>query len=244
MANAAEGDTSNTNQAGGAGAGAGDAPQYLTAKDAEAMVAKTVNAALSSHLKRIDFGKMIGDAMASHQPKAGDDAGAGNGGGDGAGGQQAGQRVDPELLRLRRDQESLRKSLEAEQQARKASEDARRNERAVGDLRAQLSKHVRPEAVEVLVKSLRADIQFDDAGDPMLPVEGGGTTTIAGAVEAFAKSKGAEMFRPAPSQGGAGSARPQRGAAEFRTKPRDQWNDSDHEAYFAERVAKNGLIPG
>lgn len=221
---------------GGGGDGGGDdgkaAPQYVTVEQ--------LNKALGARDKRFEqtftakvtetlgtFGKTLEEKLAAFAPKPPD--------GDGGDPKGSGKQVDPELVKLRQEQEALRKKLEASEKKALEAETKSRNERALSALRAELSKHVRPEAVDTLVKAFRGDITFDSDGNPQLPFEDG-ATTIDAAIGAWAKSDGAKLFIPAPNGGGAGTQRTSGGGrinSDYKNKPMKDWTPADrHAAYL------------
>ena len=173
----------------------------LTAAD----VAEIVNKAITGHLKRLpDTNKLVADALAARDAKAAEELAAREAE-KGASGDK-GKQVDPEVLALKRQLDDQAKRIAKAEAERDTERTRARNERAAGELQAALAKHVRPEAVPALVKAFRSDLTFDDQGNPSLPVEDG-ATTIAAAVESWAKDKANAWALPAPTQGGAGSPR-------------------------------------
>ncbi len=212
------------------------APKYVTAEE----VAKTVNAALTSHFKRQpDVSKLITESFAQYEARKAEEAAAkqAEGGGDGT------KKVDPELLKLQRQIADQEKAIAKERSAREAAESATRNQSANTAIEQALAKHgVRPEAVARLAKAYRADVTFDEVtGEPLLPVEGG-TTTIAAAIEADVKSKALDYAIQAPSGGGSGTARQSRNGANsiesIQAKPRNQWTKAEEDAVLAERIKR------
>lgn len=193
--------------AGGAGTGqptdgAQGQPAPLTSED----VSKMVNAAIATHLKR-DLGKLIADAVTpisqavkdlqtrtEQQPKI-DDA----------------PKMSPEFLALQRQLEEMKTANKAAEERAAATERKAKEERAFGELRSQLGRHVKPEHVDLLAKALYYGdkrVEFDDEGRALfraqVPQYAGGPLQdqllpLADGVEAFAKSKEAEIYRPAPT---------------------------------------------
>jgi hypothetical protein len=190
---------------GGPGGGTGDQPQPLSAED----VAKMVNAAIATHMKR-DLGKLIADAIGPvatavkelqtkqpEAPKVNDDPG----------------KASPELVALQRQLEELRTANKAAEERAAATERKAREERAYGELVGLLNKNsIKPEFVDVLAKSLyygEKRVEFDEDGRILFrtqaPQYTGGPLQdqlfpLADGVEAFAKSKDAEAYRAAPVQ--------------------------------------------
>lgn len=182
--------------------GQGQAAPTPTPED----IAKMVNAAIATHLKR-DLGKLIADAVGpiakqvqelqTRQPEApkADDS----------------LKPSPEFLALQRQLEELKTANKAAEERAAATERKAREDRAFSELRTQLSKHVKPEHVELLSKALYYGdkrVEFDDEGRVLfraqVPQYAGGPLQdqllpLADGVEAFAKSKDAEIYRPAPT---------------------------------------------
>lgn len=180
----------------------GQTPASLTPKE----IAEMVNAAIASHLKR-DLGKLIADAVSpisaavkaletkQTEPTKIDDA----------------SKPSPEFLALQRQLEELKTANSAAEARAVATERKAREDRAFGELRTQLGKHVKPEHVELLSKALYYGdkrVEFDDEGRVLfraqVPQYAGGPIQdqllpLADGVEAFAKSKEAEIYRPAPT---------------------------------------------
>jgi hypothetical protein len=221
------------------GEGSNDAP--LTRAEVIALVGTTVG----GHLKKFDFSKAVETALTSWQAKQKEpiETTADGAAPSKATGEQAPAKVDPELLKLRRDLDDVRKVAETERKTRLELEESNKQEKAVATLRDALAPRVRPEVLPTLVKAFRGDIIFDDDGTPLLPVEGG-TTQISAAIEAWAKSKEAAVYLPAPTGGGSGS---QRGSSQsvslsaLASKPREQWSDAERAAYFQERLRANSV---
>jgi hypothetical protein len=242
MPDALGGETPHTNDG-------GEAPQFLTAKDAEALVGKVVNAAITSHLKRLDIGKSVTEALAAQKARDAEEAAAR------AELQEpqeqvarSNTKVDPEVLALKRQLEAQKSAIDVERKKREEAEAARKSERVNNELRAALAKHVRPEAVEILTRAFRGDIQWDETGEPVMPLDEGRTITVAGWAENFAKQKDTAIFVPAPTAGGGGSPRsgssPRPSLESLANKPRSQWNDADRAAYLAERTRANAAVGG
>lgn len=200
---------------------------------------RKIGGAVAGQLKKLDLGKVVSDAMAEFETKKSETASAGT--------QQAGtqdSKVDPELVKLRRTVEDQGKALAKEQKAREDAENRARSQSADTAIRGALTKAgLRPEAIDRLAKSYRADVTFDESGEPMLPVEGG-TSTIAAAIEADIKSKALDFAMPPPNAGGSGSSKPRVNGAgvnldALATKPREQWTDAEKDAHFQRQVAAN-----
>lgn len=201
---------------GGGGGGGGEPPKPPTMDE----INKAINAAVTSHTKRFEskvtemfgnFGKSLDERFAALAPKPpegeGDDKGKGG-------------KVDPEVVKLKQAFEAQTKAFEAEKKARLDAEHRGRTEKAVGQLRAALGKHVRPEAVDVLLKAFKGDVQFDDQGEPVFPLpDGTGASTIDAAIDQWAKSDAAKVFLPAPSNGGAGTQQQRSGAPRLTRDP-------------------------
>lgn len=237
---------------GGGAGGEGEPPKYVTIEQMN----EVLNKALGSRDKRFEskltetlggFGKTIEEKLAALAPKAPESDGEQAGGGKG--------KVDPEFVKLKQTTDALTKRLEAETKRREDAETRGRSEKAANQLRGALSKHVRGEAVDVLLKAFRGDVQFDELGEPVFPLpDGSGTSTIDAAIEAWAKSDAAKAFIPAPSSGGSGT--PRTGTGSFRgrdpaTVDPKTWTPADraemlrrNQETIAERQRKNPMSFG
>jgi hypothetical protein len=219
---------------GGGGAGGGDAPKYVTIDQ----VNEVLNKALGSRDKRLmdGLGKSLDERFAKLSetlPKPSDEGGGG--GGEGAGG----KKVDPELVKLRQQQEAMQKRLEAADKRVADAEAKTRAEKVRTQLHGALSKVARPETVGVLLDAFTGKVQFDETGDPSMPLsDGSGVTTIDAWVENWSKSNDAKAFLPAPSSGGAGTQRGSGGGAtrtgNYKNKPREQWTQDDVNEAFTD----------
>lgn len=188
---------------GGAGGGGATAP--LTAED----IAKLVNQAVTSQLSRAlpkalegtlsTFTKSLDEkfaAMKPAEPVTPDDKGKG---------------PNPELTAMQRKIDELLAANKASEERAQAVERKSREDAAFGELRAELGKHIKPEFVDPIAKSLYyADkrVEFGEDGKPLfralVPQYQGGplqetTLPLRDGVEAFAKSKEAEAYRPPPT---------------------------------------------
>lgn len=178
-----------------------------TTPDAAAL-GNIVNAAVTAHLKRANIGKTISDAIEAamkpvreqlEKPAAVAET------------PKADPKASPEFAAAMRELESVKATLRTESDARGAAEKRQREDRAYQDLRAGLqTAGLKPEMVDVAAKVLfHADsrISFDENGtalfrhtkstpgygdeDEFLPLSAG--------IAAYAKSKDAEPFLPAPT---------------------------------------------
>lgn len=195
-----------------------EGPKYVTLDD----VTKIVNSAITSHNKRQEssIAKLLDERLSAFaKPKVEEQGGE-------AGNDPKAPKVDPELLKLRRDFEAQQKVLAEEKSKRETAERKQREERAISQLQSSFSGKVRQEAIPVLVKAFRADISFDEeTGEPMLPVDGG-IAAIPAAVDSWLKSKDSEAFRPAPNAGGSGGQRNKSGG-QGPTKPYAQMSSEE-----------------
>lgn len=190
---------------GGAGGG-GAPPAALTADD----VARIANQAVTAQLKRElpkafegllpTFAKAIDDKLAAFKPA---DPPA----------DKSGKPADqsPEFAALQRQLAEMKTTLESEQKARAEVERKSREDVAFSKLKTELGAHIKPEFIDPIAKSLYfADkrVEFDEAGNPlfraMVPQYTGGPLQetllpLKDGVEAYAKSKEAEAYRPAPT---------------------------------------------
>ena len=188
---------------GGAGGGGGAA---LTADD----VARIANQAVTAQLKRElpkafegflpSFTKAIDDKFAAFKPAepASDKGGKAT-------------EQTPEFAALQRQLAEMKSTLEGEQKARADVERKSREDAAFGELKLALGGHIKPEFIDPIAKSLYyADkrVEFDDSGKPlfraMVPQYTGGPLQemllpLKDGIEAYAKSKEAEAYRPAPT---------------------------------------------
>lgn len=120
-------------------------------------------------------------------------------------------KPSPELLALQRQIADLQAANKASEERAQVVERKAREDAAYGELRTELARHVKPEFVDIVAKSLYyADkrVEFDDTGKPlfkaMIPSYQGGPLQetllpLRDGVEAFAKSKEADIYRPAPT---------------------------------------------
>lgn len=227
---------------GGAG-GAGDA-KPLTADDVGKLIderlGKAVNAAVTAQLKRVDFAKMIGDAVAQAiPPKDGDDPPAG---GDDKGGKAGGGKLDPELERR------IKAAEKAADDARKlAADEKAKREEAEAKARAQEERtqlhgllqtaKIRPELLELTVDQLHAKrLVRDDEGALRWKGDDGALVDPKDGLAAFLKTPtGLALLPPRDAGGsGAGGGKPPAGGG----KPGDL-----SDAQFVAGVLGNGT-PG
>lgn len=194
----------------------GEQPKYVTAED----VASIVNAAVTNHLKRtlpkeIEAlgSKLSGDmkkTLEEFKPKA-DPQGEGSG------------KPSPEVAALQAKIDELVAANKATAEKAEKAERDRRETHAYGELRAALSKSVRPEMLDIVTKVVRADglISFDEEGKALFRVRrspGAGLAEedqqlpLNDGIAHFLKSKEASVFLPPPTpkspQGSQGAPRP------------------------------------
>lgn len=192
-------------------------PEETAAAEAanQQKLADLVNGAVKAHLGR-SLPKALEDAFKPHlatfeerlatlKPKESEPPKPKEGAG--------GPAVDP-ALQARLDE--LEKQVKKEQTARTKLTEERalerkqaREEAGFGALRTALTGKVRPEAVEIVAKLLRADgrLVVGEAGEVALKV-GDLEHELAAGVEAYLKSTEAAMFLPAPGYGPTKGLRP------------------------------------
>jgi hypothetical protein len=190
---------------GGAGGG-GAPPVALTAAE----IANIANQAVTAQLKRElpkafetllpTFTKAIDDKFAALKPT------------EPSGEKPAGTpQQTPEFAALQRQLAEMKTTLESSEKARIEVERRAREDAAFGELKTALGGHIKPEFIDPIAKSLYyADkrVEFDETGKPlfraMVPQYTGGPLQetllpLRDGVEAFAKSKEADAYRPAPT---------------------------------------------
>ena len=219
MPNANEGDTSQN--------GADSAEKkYLTADDLdsvlEAKLSKIVNAAVSSHTKRIakDFDEKLSKLSPKPKESGEDDAAQGDDAADKAnakpGAQQpanaAGAKTDPELDKLRKQLEALTaKQREAEKRAAE-SERRRIETEGMTALRSTLTGKVAAGAEDAVVAMLRGRnaVAIGDDGAVRLKLRASADEPedgldLSDGIAAFLKTPEAKFFVPAPNGGAGGT---------------------------------------
>lgn len=215
--------------ASGGGAG-GEPPKPMTAADIEALVGKTVNAAVTSHLKR-SLGGAIQESLkavawkdlltpvlneiAESEPEP--QGGSGGGGNEPA-------RPDPKLVALEQKYAALEQKYADTERLRTEAEARSRDERAMGSLKTALQSHVHPDFLDVVARDLflgQKRVTFDESGRPLLSVKKVAYTggpeeevqmTLEDGAAHFAKTEG-KRFAPPPAvpSGNNGSRAPQGG---------------------------------
>lgn len=186
----------------GGGAGSG-AP--LTADDVARIANQAVTAQLKRELPKAFDGflptltKTLDERLASFKPAD-----------PPAGGAPRDQQT-PELAAMQRKLDELTAANKAAEERAFAVERKAREDGAFSELRTALGKHIKPEFVDPIAKSLYyADkrVEFGEDGKPlfkaMVPAYQGGPLQetllpLIDGVEAFAKSKEAEAYRPPPT---------------------------------------------
>lgn len=123
-------------------------------------------------------------------------------------------KPDPKYLALEQQVIDLKKAAEASATAQKAAEEKARNEGAKNALRAGLSKHVRPDSLEVVTDLLfdaRKKVSFGEDNSALFKVRRSPYTgapeedvdlPLTDGIAAWLKSDDAKMFLPAPGGGG------------------------------------------
>lgn len=210
---------------------ASDTPRGVSAED----VTRLVNQAITAREKRFEsnLAKLLDERLGGGASKRHDDAADPSPAGE----IKAAKAADPELARFRLEQEQLRRELAAEREKRETAERKQREAKANALLHAELSARVKPEFVPTLIKALRHDVEFDEAGEPLIKF-GEAPLPIAQWAEQWAKTKDADPYKPAPNAGGSGaSARSNGRAASYATKPLGEWSDDDREAFYRDRLA-------
>lgn len=222
----------------GSGGGGGDQPAFTEAQTAE--LAKIVNAAVTSHVKRglgpaiaeaikgVNWGETLkldevldGKLAKLLEDTEGDDAG-------GKGGQQP-AKPDPKVAALEAKLADVTKKLEAEAAERQKAVQEGRDKDARAALRSALTPLVRPEALDIAVRDLfdgQKAVTLDEQGNPLIKVR---RKDYAGAEEVvdmplsdgvghWIKTNEGKFFAPPPNGGGTdpkGGRGPQRGAPQL-----------------------------
>lgn len=132
-----------------------ETPNYITKEEFN----KSLNSAISSHLKRLDFGKQISEAIegslrerqANVEPKS-----------------ETTTTASSEMVLLQKKLEAMEKQMKVKEEALMSREKKAREKDALTTIKHELtSMGVRPEAVDHLSKVLKAEdrIKFDDDGN-------------------------------------------------------------------------------
>jgi hypothetical protein len=172
-------------------------------------LSKMVNQAVTSQLGRMlpkalegvtsAIGKTLDERLAAAKPVVTETT------------QQTTNQPSPELVALQRQIAELTAANKASEDRARAVEQRSREDAAFGELRTALGTHLKPEFIDPIAKSLYyADkrVEFGEDGRPLfralVPQYTGGPLQetllpLRDGVEAFAKSKEAEAFRPPPS---------------------------------------------
>lgn len=182
-----------------------ESPSQLTAEQ----VAQIVNAAVTSHIKRLDLPKTIADAVAKAAPVAATPVQAPTETEDAP--SKKGGKVDPNYAALQQKLELMEKRANDAEAARKAAESKSRDDRAYNELRNALTGKIRPDVLESVTRLLHVGdkrVEIDESGnvlfrarrqpapglpeeDTLLPLQDG--------VDTYLKSKEAAAFIPAPT---------------------------------------------
>lgn len=218
MADASEGDTST---------GTDGAAKPITMADLKALFAeelpKAVNAAVTNHTKRLkkDFDAQLAalkapataDAEGDEEAEAKPDAKVT--GPQVAKTQQEPAKPDPALLEMRKQIDALTKANAKAEEARKAAERSRVEEKAYGSVRSALTGKVIAGAEDDVLELLRARnrVHIDESGAVRLrgiskdePEDG---FDLDGGIAAFTKSDQAKFFVAPPNAGPANAKRSQ-----------------------------------
>lgn len=211
---------------GGTGGGAA-AATFTEAQQGE--IAKIVNSAVSSHLKR-GLAPAIGEALKTvnwAETLKLDEAldakiaklGEKPAGGTEQGGGTQQPKVDPQVAALTAKVQELTANIQKQQDEVKAANERARNEKAFADLKSALGGQVRPETLDLASRDLflaQKRITFDEQGNPLFTVK---KAPYAGATEEdvpmpltdgvahWLKSEEAKVFLPPPSAGAQGGGR-------------------------------------
>lgn len=207
---------------GGTGGGGAAAATFTEAQQGE--IAKIVNSAVSSHLKR-GLAPAIGEALKTVNwaetlkldetleaklaklkeaaPPGGTDPNAVN----------QPPKVDPQVAALTAKVQELTQNIQRQQDEVKAAKEQARNEKAFADLKSALGGQVRPEALDIAARDLflaQKRVTFDEQGNPLFTVK---KAPYAGAAEEdvpmpltdgvshWLKSEEGKFFLPAPTAG-------------------------------------------
>lgn len=159
-------------------------------------IAKMVNAAITSHLKRLDFDTKISTALetaltpfkesmsAKKEPT-----------------QATSQSVDPQVLELRKQLEVLQKTLKEKDEKVAMQAKTSREKEAFSQLKTLVSGKVRPEAVDAVSKLLfHADKKISVSEDGQMSwVDGENEIDVESGLKQYLKSKEAAIYLPAPN---------------------------------------------
>ncbi len=207
----------------GSGGGGGDQPAFTEAQTAE--LAKIVNAAVTSHVKRglgpaiaeaikgVNWGETLkldevldGKLAKLLEETDGDEGGKG--------GQQP-AKPDPKITALESKLAEVTKKFEIEAAERQKAVQEGRDKDARAALRSALTPLVRPEALDIAVRDLydaQKVVTLDEQGNPLIKVR---RKDYAGADEVvdmplsdgvghWIKTNEGKFFAPAPGSGGEG----------------------------------------
>lgn len=199
--------------------GGGGSPKTPFTDEQLAAIGQTVNAAVTSHLKRqpafadqlksVDWKATLGPVLSDLLPKPDE---GGSGGGDKTKGGKADDAVAKQLKELADKLEASEKRAVDLEKARSDAESQRAMDRAQADLRNALQPSVRPELLDVLVDHLavsKGRLKVGESG-PTLTVkkapykgapEQDEDLPLAEAVAILLASEEAKVFLPAPSGG-------------------------------------------
>jgi hypothetical protein len=218
------------------------------------MLGQTVNSAVTSQLKRLDFKKMIGDAIApvleglKPAPKGDDEE-------EDKGGKGKAPEKDGAVLKLQRELETMKADAKKAQDEAAAEKKAARIEKVETTVRSLLGSRVRPEVLDLTVSALRARgaLVVDDEGNasfrlPFAASKGAKPEltdfSLEDGVAEFLKTPEAAALVPAPNNGGSGAPARPRGPAgrpgsfDMSTKPIEKWTPADRENAFQQNLER------
>jgi hypothetical protein len=209
------------------GAPAGDPSEKpLSTADIEALVGKTVNAAVTSHLKRA-LGPAIAESIKSvpwkdvlvpviNELSESEPEPAPGGGNEPS-------RPDPKLTALEQKYADLERKYTEGERIRAEIEARSRDEKAMSSLRTALQPHVHPDFLDVVARDLflgQKRVTFDESGRPLLTVkkapyngspEEDVQLTLEDGAAHFAKTEGKRFAPPPAAPGNQSSRAPQGG---------------------------------
>lgn len=221
----------------------------VTKGELKALMGNAVNAAVKSQLGRVDFAKMIGEAVSKAIPAKTATEEETDEGGEQPAGKKA--KVDPKTAKLERDLAEMKTKMEEAERTAAAATAATRNREGEAKLREALAGKVRPEAISLAIDALksRGALAFDDDGVPMLklPISASKGAkpeltelTIEDGIAEYLKTPEASVLLPAPSSGGSGARPTSRNGAPLprvaSDKPLNQLTEQDRQSIFQDRL--------
>ncbi len=183
-----------------------------TQTDPATDIGNVVNAAVTSHLKRANIGKLITDAVeAAMKPVRDQEAArAATVAASAEPLKPVDPKASPEFAALQRQFEDMSGKFKQETEARAAAEKRQREDRAYADLRAGLAAAgIKADMVDIAADNLfyaKKKVEFDEQGTPLFrhtkTTPGYGDEDellpLSAGIQAFAKSKDAAPFLPSP----------------------------------------------